>query len=207
MIMVSTESKIFDVWDYSHDSGAGSDPFFARAYISFVSEFIKEHKVRSVVDLGCGDFRVGSSIDYGDAHVIAVDASPDHIRDHENKFKDKKIEFRHSDLRNFDMSSVDLVLIKDVIQHWPTEDITQWLKQPRPRFMLCTNDVSGGVVNGEISYPDARKKQLEVNVRAIDLNSAPFNVSGTVVLNFNQKSTILLERSQETHDGQVASQE
>lgn len=205
--MISTESETFSVWDYNHGSGEGSDPDFSRSYIDFVSKFIKEHDIKSVIDLGCGDFRIGSSIDYGAARVIAVDASADHIKNHQEKFKRDGLEFQHYDLRKVDMSAVDLVLIKDVIQHWPTEDIVQWLKKTRPRFMLCTNDTEGGAVNGNISYPSANRKKLEVNVRGLNLNTEPFNVGGTVVLNFNKKSTILLERGQESNNGQVPSQE
>jgi hypothetical protein len=48
-------------------SGRGSDPRVAAAYCSTIREFIVEHGIRSVVDLGCGDFEVGSRISAGSA--------------------------------------------------------------------------------------------------------------------------------------------
>ena len=38
-------------------SGTGSDPEVAAPYCQVVREFIRERNVKSVVDVGCGDFR------------------------------------------------------------------------------------------------------------------------------------------------------
>lgn len=40
-------------------SGGGSSAHFAIPYLKQVHHLIAEHKIRTVVDLGCGDFRVG----------------------------------------------------------------------------------------------------------------------------------------------------
>ena len=43
---------------YSGSSGDGSTIEFNKdTYINFVQNFIKDHNITSVVDLGCGDFR------------------------------------------------------------------------------------------------------------------------------------------------------
>ena len=48
---------------YSGSSGDGSTIEFNKdTYINFVQNFIKDHNITSVVDLGCGDFRCGGLI-------------------------------------------------------------------------------------------------------------------------------------------------
>ena len=57
-------------------SGPGSNEEAAKPYADFVIRFMTEHNVKSVVDLGCGDFRVGrriaaSGVDYTGVDVVA----------------------------------------------------------------------------------------------------------------------------------------
>ena len=48
---------------YSGSSGDGSTIEFNKdTYVNFVQNFIKDYGIKSVVDLGCGDFRCGSLI-------------------------------------------------------------------------------------------------------------------------------------------------
>lgn len=182
-------------WDYDHGSGAGSTSEFCAEYISFVAKLIRDEGVKTVADLGCGDFVVGSAIDYGDATVVGVDASTHHIARHKAKHEgNEKFSFVHADVESFDASGFDLVLCKDVLQHWPTERIFLFLANARPRLMLLTNDYGGGTVNGDIEYLETIGTQLNVNVRGLDLNDHPFNVGGVEVLRFNGKSCLLLKR-------------
>ncbi|MHB8407954.1 MAG: class I SAM-dependent methyltransferase [Acidiferrobacterales bacterium] len=194
---MTTEAEIFQIWDYGHNSGTGSDPQKAQEYIDFISKFIKEHGVKRVCDLGCGDFEVGSRIDYGDAEVVAVDASEKHIQKHRGVHTHPRFTFVHADLRAFDDSGFDLVLVKDVLQHWPTEDIKQWCVREHGKLLLVTNDVGGGEVNGDISYLPSVDGKLKVNVRGLDLRAKPFNVSAALVLEYGGKGgkrTLLVKR-------------
>ncbi len=53
------------MWGVGQDdfySGPGSNAEAAGPYAAFVADFIGEHNIRRVVDLGCGDFRVGRMI-------------------------------------------------------------------------------------------------------------------------------------------------
>jgi hypothetical protein len=45
-----------------HYSGRGSDAHFAVPYATAVCAFLRRVRARAVVDLGCGDFRVGSHL-------------------------------------------------------------------------------------------------------------------------------------------------
>ena len=46
--------------EYSGSSGGGSDIDFNKdKYVPFLKSFITDYHIQSVVDLGCGDFRIG----------------------------------------------------------------------------------------------------------------------------------------------------
>lgn len=182
-------------WDYAHDSGGGSHPDAAAPYVGLVSELIRTEGVRSVVDLGCGDFQVGRLIDYGMARVVGVDASSHHIgRLSEELAADPRFSFVHADVGDFDASGFDLGLCKDVLQHWPTDRILRFLSGPLPRLLLLTNDAAGGDINGDIPLIPMRDGRLQVAVRGLDLNAPPFSVGGTVLLRYSGKDCLLLRR-------------
>lgn len=186
--------ELHKFWNYDHDSGSGSGVDFCRGYIDFVSEFIRLNSIESVVDLGCGDFVVGREIDYGNARFLGVDGSLHHVSSHTKNFADRDFEFLNSDVETFDSSEFDLALVKDVIQHWPTENIQRFLNLPRAKFMIITNDTGGGVVNGDIPYNQMSGGRLQVAVRGLDLESPPFNVKGSEVFRFHGKTCLLVCR-------------
>ncbi len=182
-------------WDYDHDSGGGSDLAVCGPYMECVRDLIRTEGVRSVVDLGCGDFVVGGAIDYGDATVVGVDASSHHIARLRGEYRDDpRFTFVEADVETFDASGFDLGLCKDVVQHWPTDAILRFLSNPGPRLLLLTNDERGGEVNGDIPLLPMRDGRLQVNVRGLDLTLPPFEVTGEILLSAVGKSSILIRR-------------
>ncbi len=63
-------------------SGLGSDADHAATYAALVSDFIREHGVRSVVDLGCGDFTVARRFLTDGIRYVGVDIVPELIDHH-----------------------------------------------------------------------------------------------------------------------------
>jgi hypothetical protein len=56
-------------------SGPGSNEEAAKPYADFVLRFMTERNLKSVVDLGCGDFRVGRLIAASGVSYIGVDVN------------------------------------------------------------------------------------------------------------------------------------
>ena len=49
--------------EYKGSSGGGSDvEYNINTYVPFLKKFITENNIKSVIDLGCGDFRCGPFI-------------------------------------------------------------------------------------------------------------------------------------------------
>ena len=112
---------------YKGSSGLGSDvEYNIDTYYPFLRNFIVENKIASVVDLGCGDFRGGKHI-YHDLDVSyhGYDAYAKVVEHNSSIFEPSKFTFTHLDLftQKEQIESGELCIIKDVLQHWPTQDI------------------------------------------------------------------------------------
>lgn len=179
-----THEKIFTP-QYTDRSGPGSTVEFSAPYRSFVERFIIENRIKSVYDLGCGDGVVASNIDYHGALYLGIDCIAERVE--RNRMLYGHIgQFECRDLRSAHPRS-DLVLVKDVIQHWTTDEIIAWLAHMRRcafRYALITNCTYGETVNTDVETG---------GWRAIDLTKPPFGV-GQVVFQWGEpnKDVVLL---------------
>ena len=105
-------------------SGAGSRGLVTEQYCDSVIEFIRSHHVESVVDLGCGDFTVGSRIvEATRVSYTGVDVVPELIEHHRSTVRDDRTTFLCADITRDPLPSGDLCLIRQVFQHLSNEEI------------------------------------------------------------------------------------
>lgn len=166
-------SRLYAEDGWEGGSGTGSDPSAAAPYCRFVERYIRKHAIRSVLDLGCGDGRVARAIDWGEAAYRGLD-----------------IVMTGDDIRTCPWPAADLVLVKDVLQHWPTADIQALLPrlQAYPH-VLVTNSATGIHTNEDIEAG---------GFRSLDLAAPPFGWPMRPVLRWlggEFKVTVLLSIS------------
>lgn len=116
---------------YRGSSGPGSSvEFNSDHYIPFLKKFITDNEVKTVVDLGCGDFRCGPHI-YNDLNVkyVGYDAYEKVVSNNKENFNPSKFQFHHLDFLNNKekLISADMCILKDVLQHWFMEEIYSFL--------------------------------------------------------------------------------
>ena len=113
--------------NYRGTSGRGSDvDYNIHTYVPFLKEFIEQYDIKSVVDLGCGDFRCGRLIyDSLDIKYTGYDAYEKVIEYNKSTHSEDKYTFNHLDFYNNKESiqGGDLCILKDVIQHWTMDEI------------------------------------------------------------------------------------
>jgi hypothetical protein len=138
-------SKIYKEDRWHGGSGPGSDPDFCRPLVEWLSEYIRSAGVKTLVDLGCGDFRwmpeviAATGISYTGLDVVPL----------ESHRPGPGVGFRHLDVSTADPSTLpdaDLYWAKDVLQHWPTSSITGWLDRffdHRPDAHLVVANCAG----------------------------------------------------------------
>ena len=106
------------------NSGPGShDSEFVDPYINEVCSFLKINKNLIVIDLGCGDFNIGSKIFKYAKKYIAIDIVKDLIERNRKKYKSDKLKFISVDVVIDDIPNGDCLLIKEVLQHLTNNEI------------------------------------------------------------------------------------
>lgn len=150
--------------EYNGSSGSGSSIDFNKSsYIPFLQNFIKDNKIKSVVDLGCGDFRCGELL-YGDLDInyTGYDTYKKVIEHNKNKFNLEKYNFIHCDFftNKEVIINADLCILKDVIQHWSLDNINIFLdylvSQKKFKYILICNCSYQTKDNTDIANGDFR---------------------------------------------------
>ena len=117
----------FNIWGQSscskYFSGTGSTFEFAKPYIEYINKYIKKNPIKSVVDLGCGDYNVSRMTDFGVAEYLGIDVVGDLIKYNNKIFGSNKTKFLHSDIVADDLPGSDLCIIRQVMQHLSDSDI------------------------------------------------------------------------------------
>lgn len=133
--------------EYSGQSGPGSEiRYNDTLYIPFLKNFIQENNIKTIADLGCGDFRCGPFI-YGDLDITytgydvyskIIDYHNNHIDN--NKYKFFKLDFCNNPSQ---IADADIYIIKDVIQHWCNNNIYRFLdylvENKKCKYILICN--------------------------------------------------------------------
>ena len=140
------------------------------------------HSIQSVVDFGCGDWQSSKLIDWDGIQYQGFDVVETIIEDNKRQFSRPNIRFEIADVSAESLPSADLLIIKEVLQHWPNEAILELLPSFESyKYVLLTNTVN----------PEGKLNNYEdINVgeaRYLDLLGPPFNVEGKEVLNYIHK--------------------
>jgi hypothetical protein len=123
-------------------SGPGSsDPDIVDPYVETVKRFFASLPTKKkAVDLGCGDFRVGSRIlDSFDSYT-ACDVVPELVQFNQLYWRHLPVEFLVVDLVKDEIPTGDVLILRQVLQHLSNDDISK-ITQSIPRdfsYLLLT---------------------------------------------------------------------
>ncbi len=165
-------------------SGDGSDEEYANVYGKMVSRFIAENKIRRVVDLGCGDFRVASKFVSDDFNYTGCDVVPTLIEHLNKEFRNERIEFRCVNILEDELPDGDLGLIRQVLQHLSNAEIAQTLQNARKyKYLIVTehfpNPQTEFTPNLDIPHGPIIRVQFD---SAVVLDKPPFNLKNLELL-------------------------
>lgn len=167
-------------------SGGGSDLENVWPYYRYLIKFIQEHHIRSVVDLGCGDWTFSKWIDWSGIDYIGYDVVGSVIEKNKEKYGSNHIHFIHANFLNEEIPEADLLICKHVLQHMPNRDVFSFLKL-LPKFKHCLILNAGPVGNENIDY-EVQGVFPFWEDRGIDITLPPFHVPGEKVLWYSQPS-------------------
>lgn len=111
-------------------SGVGSRGRAVDEYVRMVVEFAKANDVRSIIDIGCGDFQVGRRLtdSLGPAcRYVGVDVASIVVQHNNRTYARDHVSFMHCDAGEEDMPGADLYLVRQVFQHLSNAQICRIL--------------------------------------------------------------------------------
>lgn len=141
-----TFTYIYDNKVWGEGSGGGSNIENNNEYINFLEDFFQDHNIKSVVDFGCGDWQFSRYIDWSGIEYIGVDCVASVVNENNSKFNNTvNISFYHNHTLN-PIGKADLLILKDVLQHWTDDAIINFLNPILKNFkyILITNSKGTG---------------------------------------------------------------
>lgn len=121
-----------------YSSGPGSEPAMSRAYEDFVVAWIDaDPTVRTLVDVGCGDFQVAERILARlsrPVRYVGCDIAANVVAWNEAHYARDGVSFRRLDVTREAPPAGDLVTIREVFQHLSNDAILAALAHLRGRF-------------------------------------------------------------------------
>lgn len=190
-------SKIYHnhSWGGGSLSGPGSDLRLVRPYLGVLRRFLADPKldIKTIVDIGCGDWAFSRTIDWGDRHYTGIDIVPGVVENLQKTYGSSNRVFVRMNFLEMDPPPADLVIIKDVLQHLSNESILHFLSRTlgRYRYALVTNDYRryilsfGGRLIPKIEIRSARNVDVaDSGYRPIALSAPPFSMSADRVLSY-----------------------
>jgi 2-polyprenyl-3-methyl-5-hydroxy-6-metoxy-1,4-benzoquinol methylase len=162
------------------NSGTGSDPENAKKYIDFLQNYLTQNNIKSVVDLGCGDWRISRTINWDGVRYLGIDVVASVIQENIEHFAAPNISFLKADGSDTCLPAADLLICKDILQHLPFQDIHEIISQfGKFRHCIIVNDVNPSTLTCEnMDIPRG-------HYRSLDLTQPPFSMLGEKVLNYS----------------------
>lgn len=172
-------------WGVNEDkgcSGGGSSIKATVEYRQFLECLLMMSGIQSVVDAGCGEWEFSKKIDWTGIDYCGYDVVRAIIEKNQKNYGNEHIRFMHADILSTDLPPADLLICKDLLQHWTNADVSAFSAQfPKYKYCLITNDVDKETKSSRNS--DIQRGES----RTIDLTQPPFNLEGKKVFTYMVK--------------------
>ncbi len=161
---------------YCSGSGSGDGPI-VNAYVEAIKAFFQETQgTLDAVDVGCGDFNVGSKIRGEFRKYVACDIVKPLIDFNRKKYKDFKVEFMVLDAVTDQIPAGSVLFLRQVLQHISNQEIIEILAKVRHEFayLIVTEHLPS-----DAEFPHNKEKPTGPGIRldqrsGVVLTSAPF---------------------------------
>lgn len=165
----------------SEDEGAKLEVVFP--YIESITDFLHAKGIRSVVEVGCGDWQFSKYIDWDGIDYIGYDIVKEIVEKNYEEYSAPNITFGRANCILADLPRADLLICKDVLQHLSNESIREFLKQ-LPKYSVCliTNDI-------DFFFNTNNSPIQDGEYRPVDLTKPPFNIRGHSLFDYRSGAT------------------
>jgi hypothetical protein len=153
--------------DSESASGTGSNLKNTQEVIRVVNSTIHSLKIKSMLDIPCGDFNWMRNVDLQQVKYLGGDIVKALIDDNIGKYETKDVSFLHMDMLTADLPAVDLIFMRDCLIHLSYKDIKKALasvKKSQSLYWMTTtfvNHRNRNIITGDF--------------RPVNLQAEPFN--------------------------------
>ena len=172
-------------------------------YINIIKQFLSTIKEPMVVDLGCGDFNIGSQIFPLTKKYYGIDIVEDLINFNKTKFNHSNLDFIKLNISNDDLPKGDICLVRLVLQHLSNKEISLFINNiiNKYKFLIITEILPIGKFRANFDIETNFGTRLTYNSGVV-LHQPPFN------LKFNSMKILLstenlLDLSAELDEGKI----
>jgi SAM-dependent methyltransferase len=163
-------------------SGVGSEGLWADLYCAAVEGLVSQYGFQYAVDAGCGDFRVGQQLAPLFQKYYAVDVSSFIIQKNILKFSDlPNVEFRQVNLVEQLVPRVDLIMIRQVMQHLTNQQISAILENFRlsgsAYLLVAEENPSKPFLPNKDLASHSVLTRIDID-SGVDVSSSPFGLKG-----------------------------
>jgi 2-polyprenyl-3-methyl-5-hydroxy-6-metoxy-1,4-benzoquinol methylase len=155
-------------------SGSGSTLTATAQYRSYLQAFLKEHKIKSVVDAGCGDWEFSKAMDWTGVDYKGYDIVESVVAKDKQTYEKPNIHFFVGNVITDDLPAADLFIMKHVLQHLPNDDVNRVIgKMGKYKHILLTDSVDRRTLSGD-------NRDISIgSFRLFDPTMPPFSLPGT----------------------------
>ena len=173
-------TEVYRCDDWQGGSGHDSTPDTTREYRELIEHFLLTHNIKRVVDIGCGDWQFSQLINWGDVEYLGIDTVQEVVEENRRRFG-QRYKFECLDMTHEALPPGDLLLMKDVLQHWPNCEIIKFLPRiEQYQYGILTNDCyPSSILNTDITM---------TGYRPLDLRLPPFSLVAEEILRYGTYS-------------------
>jgi hypothetical protein len=173
-------SSIYDTYGFGGEesrSGPGSTLYETERLREKIKNLVKYRNLKSVVDIPCGDFNWMKEIVDSFEEYHGGDIVPACIEENNKNYSSEKIKFSVIDLLENDIPESDLLIVRDVIGHYPLESgakIIENILKSKSKYLLSTTWYN--VIDKEYHKKHINKDVGYGRFYPVNLMSEPFNL-------------------------------
>lgn len=176
-------------------SGSGTTNPNAALYIEKLVDFIHQNQIKSVLDIGCGDFRIMQQVtQQTEVNYTGGDLVKELIAFNQQKFATEKIHFRILNAITDPLPKAQMIVIRQVLQHLSNEQINIVLEKVKDfEYVLITEHNYMGI---DVVYNTDKAAGPDVRLHyksGVFLEQAPFNQKASVFLEYAEDMQVFGE--------------
>ena len=140
-----------------------------KVLLSKLPALLRKYKVRTIIDLPCGDYNWMQHLEYDFDHYTGIDIVKAIIDRNIGEYGSDDILFRKQDCLKDDLGTADILMCRDLLIHFSFEDCVSFFKNIKRadiKYLLTTH------------FIDEENNDIETGQwHPVNLQGAPFNLS------------------------------